>query len=264
MSFHRIKRNLKIKKRRNSSDAGILQLLTSKSHLKIARLYCGRAVLCTFRKASLTVEAAVVLPLFLVGMITLIGIMDVCRIQTEQSSLLAQRAKILSMYAYSVQDYYEENMVDLSKTYTCKLPVSLVPVPGIPISVRARIHTWTGREKSEQSDENGNDPSGDELVYVTENGEVYHTSSKCTYLDLSIYDVRQSELSSQRNVYGGRYHSCEKCGSGTTKTDTFYVTEKGDKYHVSLSCGGLTRTIKLVKKSEVGNAHLCSRCGDKE
>lgn len=263
MSFHRIKRDLKIIKRRNSSDAGIHRLLTSKSHLKIARPYCERAVLCTFKKASLTVEAAVVLPLFLVGMITLIGIMDVCRIQTEQSALLAQRAKVLSMYAYSVQDYYEGNMVDLYKTYTCRLPVSLVPVSGIPISLRARVHTWTGRGTSEQSDENGNDPSGDELVYVTENGEVYHTSSKCTYLDLSIYDVRPSELSSQRNVYGGRYHSCEKCGSGAAEADTFYVTEKGDKYHVSLSCGGLMRTVKLVKKSEAGDAHVCSRCENK-
>lgn len=263
MSFHRINRNMKIIKRRNSSDAGILRLLTSMSHLKIARLYCGRAVLCTFRKASLTVEAAVVLPLFLVGMITLIGIMDVCRIQTEQSALLAQRAKVLSMYAYSVQDYYKENMVDLYKTYTCELPVSLIPVSGIPISLRARVHTWTGRGAAEQTGGNGNEPSGDELVYVTENGEVYHTSSECTYLDLSIYDISASELSGQRNVYGGRYHSCEKCGSGTAEADTFYVTEKGDKYHVSLSCGGLTRTVKLVKKSEVGDAHLCSRCEDK-
>lgn len=263
MSFHRINHNSKTGKRRISSDAGTLRLLTSKSHLKITRLCCGRAVLRTFRKASLTVEAAVVLPLFLVGMITLIGIMDVCCIQIEQSALLAQRAKILSMYAYSVQDYYEDNMVDLYKTHTCKLPVSLIPVSGIPISLRARVHAWTGRGEAGQTGGNGNDPLEYELVYVTENGKVYHTSSECTYLDLSIYEVNASELDRQRNDYGGRYHSCEKCGSGTIEADTFYVTEKGDKYHVSLSCSGLTRIVKLVKKSEVGDAHICSRCEDK-
>lgn len=260
MSFHRFSKKQYKRKRRHSSDIGILRLFISQkqTHLPYAR--CGRTVLCIFKKASLTVEASVILPLFLLGMVTLTGLMDLCRVQTEQSAKLSQRAKTLSMYAYTAQEYFPNNMVDLYQTYDYELPVTLFPMPSIKLALRARVHTWTGRSETGGSGNPGQTGSGNELVYVTENGEVYHTSSSCTYLDLSVYSVQESELSGLRNEYGSRYHSCEKCGSGSYSGDTYYVTEKGEKYHCSASCSGLTRNVKLVPLSDVEGVHICSRC----
>ena len=49
------------------------------------------------KKASMTIEAALVLPLFFFGMITMISFMDVYKLQTEHLSQLCQRAKEAGM-----------------------------------------------------------------------------------------------------------------------------------------------------------------------
>lgn len=260
MPFHRLLKKTNKRKRRNSSDTGKPQLLTSPKTPSFARMFCERAVLCTFRQASLTVEASVVLPLFLIGMIMMIGIMDVCRIQTEENADLAEKAKNLSMYAYGIGDRMGEDVIDLCQVKTCELPVNLFPFSGIPIVVRARVHTWTGRSDRDTFPGGDGSSAAETLVYVTENGEVYHTSASCTYLDLSIYSADVSELGSLRNEYGSRYHACEKCRNNASGSGQIFLTGKGEKYHTSLSCSGLTRTTKMVKLSEVDGSHICSRC----
>ena len=67
-----------------------------------------RVFLCFFRKtrgkkqqipAVLTVEAALVIPLFLLGICTLLGIMDLYRVQALVKTSLHQSAQELGMYA---------------------------------------------------------------------------------------------------------------------------------------------------------------------
>ena len=52
------------------------------------------------QKASLTVECAVVLPLFFFAMIILAGLLDLYRTTTMIQSILCESAKELGMYAY--------------------------------------------------------------------------------------------------------------------------------------------------------------------
>lgn len=245
----------KRKERSRSQTTGILWPFTSLTKKKI---HSGRADLCTFKSGVLTVEASVILPVFLLAMIMLIGVLDICRVQITGQARLAEKAKTLSMYAYSVEEYYPGNMVDLYETKRYQLPVTLFPFPGIPVALRARVHTWTGREQTtgEAGDEVG---EGDIMVYVTLEGGVYHTNAACTYLDLSIHTADKGELEHMRNDYGSKYHSCEKCG-GHSSSGVYYVTEKGDKYHSSYSCSGLKRTVRLVRKSDLSGMHMCSRC----
>lgn len=54
-------------------------------------------------KASLAVETALVLPLFFMGMVTLISFMDIYRLQTEHLTKLCERAKQAGMYAYVLE-----------------------------------------------------------------------------------------------------------------------------------------------------------------
>lgn len=259
MPFHMLRTKQKnIRKRRLSSEAKFPWLLISQTKAKNG-IGNGRAALYTLQRASLTVEAAFVLPLFLLAMTMLVGVIDVCRIQVEQSAKLAERAKKLSMYAYGIGEHFQGDMVDLYDVYTCKLPVTLYPHSGIKIALRARVHTWTGKRAGEE-DAGGESQVSEEMVYMTEDGSVYHTDSACTYLDLAIHPASHAELGHLRNEYGSRYHSCEKCGSDSTSGGQVFVSEKGEKYHSSLQCSGLKRTVKLVRKSEISGMHQCSRC----
>lgn len=136
--------------------------------------------------------------------------------------------------------------------YAVKIPIPLFGNPSAKMETKFRIHGWTGygnREGTQNS----------EVVYITEKQSVYHEDYHCSYLQLSIRFVPYDQLDKIRNEDGGMYRACEKCVYGSASAGV-YITENGSKYHNSLGCSGLKRTIKAVKKSEVEGLGGCSRC----
>ena len=106
--------------------------------------------------------------------------------------------------------------------------------------------------------------SAEELVYITEWQSVCHTSRECTHLKLSISSIPLGTIKEQVNQYGGHYYPCERCIDDNFKGSSVYVTRTGSRYHSSKGCGGLTRNVTAVKRSEVRNLDICSRCGAKK
>lgn len=105
--------------------------------------------------------------------------------------------------------------------------------------------------------------SGDELVYVAENGTVYHLDRECTYLRVRIRTVTVRRLETTRNQSGGIYYPCESCcASCPQSADTaVYIASYGVRYHIQSGCPKLKRTVRTVHLSEVGNLPVCSKCG---
>jgi len=97
------------------------------------------------------------------------------------------------------------------------------------------------------------------IAFITKNGTVYHRNRNCTYLNPSVKAVFYEDLKEKRNENGAIYYACEKCGNG--KKTVVYITEQGTKYHTSLECSGLKRTIYSILLSEVGGRLPCSKCG---
>lgn len=212
-----------------------------------------RAAFCTLKKASITVEAAIVLPLFFMAVITIISMMNVYGAALERAASLRDTAMTAALIPGKSE---EERIIDLN------VPCSFHPFfrSNIMIPCRACVRAWNGRD--EVSFEEGRNSSG-EYVYVTDNRSVYHTSAHCTHLDLSIRAVPASSAAGLRNGYGEKYHSCEKCSSQTSG-GIAYITSYGDCYHTSASCSGLKRTVKLVEKTELdAGLCMCSRCASK-
>lgn len=246
------------------------------------------------QKGSLTIEAAVAVPVFLVTISMLLGILDLYRIQTLVKTSLNESGMELGMYTYSANKeetgissafcaaYAAGKMPDLGKQVKIsllgsgiqnsyvelkaeiryKLPIALFPLPTIRLENTAYVRCWVGGR-----DEGG--PAGikmrqEEMVYVTEYESVYHTSGTCTHMELAIHQGKRDEVKNMRNQYGKKYHVCEKCGNGRNEEGNVYYTEKGDCFHVSASCSGLKRTVRLVKKSELHHLSQCSRCSDRE
>ena len=237
----------------------------------------------TLKAASLTIEAALVFPLFLfilVGMLFFFRVLETelmtqgaleaagSRISLEAEASEEPFARAAGYFHYALMEKefsyqhilggkagirwtdteFSEEYVDLWIHYDCRMPV---PVPGIktiPIVQRVRIKKWTGYHP-----ETG-EGAEDEWVYVTPNGSVYHLTKECTHLRLSIH--RMSDIAA---VQAG-YKPCEICGRSQGGA-YYYVTDEGQKYHTKLSCSGLKRTIYMIRRSQVGGRGACSRCG---
>ncbi|MBR1470010.1 MAG: hypothetical protein IJ600_00040 [Lachnospiraceae bacterium] len=152
---------------------------------------------------------------------------------------------------------WQDDLVDLVAVYELQPGCNVFGIPRQLLVNRARTHAWTGYSI------NGSGASEEQerIVYVTENGTVYHLSRSCTHLDLSITPVSAEEAAAKRNASGAVYRPCEICGSRRAGAATYYITSEGDRYHTSLDCSGLKRTIYEVPVSQVGNKRACSRCG---
>lgn len=215
----------------------------------------GKVSLCTFlKKASLTVETAMVLPLFFFGVITLLSFMDIYKVQTEHLTQLCQKTKEAGMYAYGS----DTQNITLPDVYSYQPIGGLIPLPKVWFHNRVKVHAWTGVVY-----ESGKDTAeGQPMVYVTDSGSVYHRKQGCSYLNLSVRQISGSSVKNAKNDYGEKYQACELCSRGQEPAGMVYITKKSNRFHNRESCSALKRSVRMVKESEVsGKMSACGRCG---
>lgn len=159
----------------------------------------------------------------------------------------------------------EEGIIDIILVYKIKLPLLFMEVDGLPMVQRVRLRGWSGTKVVKRGPDDDKDETSEdsEMVYITEHGTVYHLSKECSHLTLSIKEADIGSMKDLRNHSGGKYKECEICDDFEIEPDNHkvYITDYGDRYHKSLSCSGLKRTIKAIPKSEVGDRSPCKRCG---
>ena len=243
------------------------------------------------KKGSVTIEAAFGIPLFLFAALCLIWLIEIQSLKISIAAASQSAAKsaaedtavipvlntiklksdIVSLVgeerinrsiikggssgiscwkSYVSPDTGEMN---IQVEYEIMVPLPVMGSPAARLEESFRISSWSGRNNELIGDGNS------EIVYMTENASVYHEDYNCSYLRLSIRYIPYKELEVIRNESGGRYHACGKCVMGQAMTGV-YITENGNKYHNTLGCSGLKRTIYAVKRSESGGVRGCSRC----
>ena len=252
--------------------------------------HAERASVFASSKGSITVEAAMAVPLFFFAVVSLLYLMEIMAIQISVRASLQYAGKEIAGKAYPVAvvscseisekvvnaigaQRLERSIVEggssgidcsqsivstttgigeLSVKYKIRIPVPIFRIAVLPYEETMRIKTWTGYEKSVFG------TADNTIVYITDTGLVYHKDYHCTYLELSIRMVQEQQLSHLRNADGGKYYACERCkGYGNGRV---YITENGDRYHNTLSCCGLKRTIYAVRISEAAGKRPCSKC----
>lgn len=257
---HKAETRLKNKKERTRSLRRKMSLFSPTDRDRLS----GKVSFCTFlrkmKSASMAVETALVLPLFFLGVVTMISFMDIYKIQTEHLTKLCQSAKEAGMYAYLPEGGGPEEII-LPDLYAYEPIGGLVPLPKVWINNRVRVHTWTGKAASGVSGDGGAQKAPEKMVYVTETGNVYHRSLSCSYINLSVQQVSGSSVQSRRNQYGEKYEPCEICSRNQKPAGTVFITGKSNRYHNLGSCSGLKRTVRIVKESEVKGMGACGRCG---
>ena len=156
---------------------------------------------------------------------------------------------------YGNSKIMEKDRIDIVTLYEVNGLFSYIETKEIPMFSRFYGHVWNGYDvENKQTTEDG-----EEYVFITQNGTVYHRNRNCTYLNPSIKAVLYENLKEERNENGAIYYACEKCGN--TKKSVVYITDQGTRYHTSLECSGLKRTIYSIPISEVGGRSPCSKCG---
>lgn len=271
---------------------------------------CRRVSSClSFKKkmqASMSVEAALVMPLFLFAIINLISVIEIYRVQSNLSAAMHQTAKEMAVYGYEYQEimgdgsalkleslgltylfaaqkvksilgeeYLEESpirngvkgiswlrskvlededCIDLVATYQVEPMIDLMGFGRFSMCNRMRARAWTGYCVAFDDIE----LEFEDWVYVAEYGTVYHLSSYCTHLKLSIQAVDIERIGEYRNKDGREYAECDRCFDEYAVT--FYITDYGELAHCSLTCSSLKRTVEAVPLSEVGDKTLCQKC----
>ncbi|MEE3420544.1 MAG: hypothetical protein VZR02_05515 [Lachnospiraceae bacterium] len=220
-------------------------------------------------QASLTVECALVLPVFFLALLTVISSMEAIRMRSQKELALLNRAKEMAVAAGATSAAENSSggfasgqdpaYVDLSVPFTFSWPAPLFALPSMQVSVRARVGTWSGGGIPTDGNASGGD---DGYVFVTNNRSVYHTHADCTHLDLAVFAVPVSEISSLRNEDGRRYKKCRGFPAGYT--GTVYATARGEYYYPDASFASLTRHVQMVPKSEVSDLHECQRCAARD
>lgn len=304
-------RRIRIGKRREGL-LFIKKVLNRVEYLKIVLKKTSaqkRASLCLsgHLRASMTVEAAFVLPFFLFAFLNVISILEIYRLQSNMGAAMHMTAKEMAVCAYEYQALSDgdagkaeslgltyvyaanrvkgilgkkyldnaplkggasgvvwlhssvlekDDCIDLVAEYTVKPPVEMVGFGAFKMYNRVFTRAWTGYDNAATALKGDAD---EEIVFITPDGTVYHRSRACTYLKLSIVPVDMAFLEHERNEGGAKYYPCEECG-GTQKS-TVYITDYGTRYHSSLQCSKLKRTILAVPISQVGGRGACGKCG---
>lgn len=243
-------------------------------------------------KGSITLEAAMAVPIFFFAMLCLVYLLEAMCVQTTVRNAIYSVGKEIAQQAYSspmistygIEQHVIKNIgaekldksiisggskgidcrksvsnwntavIDLSVKYQLDIPILMFQIPAISREETLRVKGWTGYAK-------GAEGSGTtEVVYVTDYGLVYHKSMNCTYLELSIQAVSASEIEHLRNESGAKYYPCESCGEEVVTAGRVFITDYGNRYHTSLDCSKVKRNIYAVPLDEVYGLGGCSKC----
>lgn len=246
-------------------------------------------------RGGMTVEASIVLPLFLFFFLHLAGYVEMLRLHGKMAFALWDVGKQLVVYTAIADDLsmeipdaavsylYVQNRVKdlLGKDYldtsplvygsaglnylSCNYDGDCVDIevtyqvePKVtifPFDYMRLINRCYGRVW------NGYDVTGDtpDYVYVTLYGEVWHETTDCSYIDIEVYEVSRDGIGSLHNAEGKNYRLCELCEEEVWET-TVYYTPQGECYHKKRNCSSLVRYIYAVEWQNNLPYRACSRC----
>ena len=152
---------------------------------------------------------------------------------------------------------FQDDTVTLKASFLYTGPGGLFRIFPVRRQLLGQARAWTGYN------DNGralSSPSSEDMVYIAEWESVYHTSRDCTHLALSITKVSKSGIDDRTNQYGEHYYPCEKCMGNGSAQAFVYITRTGGCFHSTRNCPGLTRSITVVRKSDIEGLRACSRC----
>jgi len=268
------------------------------SHTKVYRSVKRISVFISesaiYIRGSMTIEAALLLPLFLFFFLHLGGVIEMLRLHGKLETALWNVGNQVALYTETFQEQVQK-LPDVSLSY---------------LLIRSQVSDMLGRDYLEKAplvqgteglsylrsrylDDNecvdiivtyqiepiliffpfsyrrmsnryyarawtGYDVNKNRgegsYVYVSARGEVWHSSPECSYL------YHQVQKVSAKYLVNTDYAICDFCrnqGPG----EYLYYTEQGEKYHLIKNCTAIYKDIRAIVWSPDLPYRACSRCG---
>ena len=201
-------------------------------------------------KGSLTIESALVMPIFILAISSLIFWTSFLQTQAKLNSDAVNKAREMAKLAYITEEEGSKELIEIAKGELLN---------GVYFERLAVARPFTGKYYDKGGGGNAED---NRIVFVTKTGEVYHTCNICSHIKLSVSKVDFSAVNRLRNKGGAKYYPCEYCVKEKL-AGTVYITKEGNRIHKNRNCIGLKRTIIEMKKidAESKGYRPCERCG---
>lgn len=239
--------------------------ILSKKLLRLLKLFSGKASLCVSpdNRGSMTVEAAIVLPFFMLVLLSVLSFMEIIRLQNGITMGLREAGMPMSVYGYAYERMKESSDVDLSGI-----------VPNMVLSygyAGKKVEDFLGKEYLERAP----------LPYGAGSLQYYRSSIMekddridlvalyAAELDFNVIHLPKLRLCSR--YYGRAWTGYDLEGSAKEHPSEInvYVTPKGSVYHMSRYCTHLQLTILSCPAAQVGEKRNeggskyrpCALCG---
>ena len=229
------------------------------------RMSLGISNVCS-KKGSLTLEASLLVPVFLFAIISLLSFTEILRVQMKMNSSLQQTAKELSVYAYADKNNLQANV--LNKTDNSEIGSFL---SGIAISetyVRSRLVKDLTSEYLQVSPVKG---SGSLSFVDSKFMEKDRIELRCVYPVTPFFALSDkagfyTESTAVARAFTG-YDNTSNYANAEKETYV-YITETGRVYHQSRSCHYLDLSIQQTDKNQIsalrnasgGRYNACPLC----
>ena len=252
---------------------------------------------CTREKASLTVEAAMVFPIFIFSVLFVIYGMKMIELQSKIQYALDVTALQMGSYALCAKtgsdDVISELATDIVYTKT-----------GAKVMFLDRLNKCNGEFELINGAKNGFSLSKSQIL--NDDSEIYLVATyriklpeilgikihipcvqnaytrgftgktlKASKEDIIVYiTTGQTVYHTNRqcthlvlsikkvenaNVNKKKYSRCSICKNEKERSYV-YITSEGTKYHKTLSCSSLKRTVQRITLSEANGRRVCKRC----
>lgn len=175
----------------------------------------------------------------------------------------ARRASVYSDVKIDCKIENETGKAVLS--YSVQPVIPLLNIQKKEICVYVVYRLWSGMGASLKTEENlENEAETGVLVYMTEQGKVYHIKRTCTYLEPKVNALPYQLLAEKRNSSGGKYYACDFCAeqASCTEGQMIYITQYGNRFHISAACSAIKRNVRTLSKEEAAKVYpVCKKCG---
>ncbi len=236
----------------------------SRCYSRIIEFLCSKRMssfLLSKREGSMTIEASMLIPLFLFAILNLFSIITLFGEYSSNLADMHREAKELSVHAHILEEGQDvsNDLIIRTKVQTLEPFLSVMGFVPARTIVNCRVRKWTGYDvrKGDSLQEE------EEWVYVTLYGETYHRNRSCSYLNPKIFSAPSKDIGNYRNKDGEKYRLCNSCKEGKLTGICFY-TEYGNRYHTSFNCNQLVRNVETIRLTEIGSRHACSKCDNED